>query len=253
MVNRLSAAIIQARMGSTRLPGKVMLPLGGRYEVEHVIDRVRSATEIDEVVVATSTKPADDIVEWCADRAGTTVFRGDEQNVLDRMYRAAMAVGADEVVRITADCPLVHPDVVDAILRRRRDTGADYGSNILERTFPRGLDAEAFTMESFERVHGSASEPAQLEHATKYYHDRSDGFDLINVSSREVFEEPELQGRTDLRLTLDELPDYLLLREVFDGLEYDGSPSFSDAVRYIDENGLSEINASVVQKGAHDG
>lgn len=248
----LTVALIQARMGSTRLPGKVMLPLGDRFEMEHVINRVQQASEIDEVVVATSTKSADDIVEWCAERNGATVLRGDEQNVLDRMYRAAIATNAAEVVRITADCPLIHPRVMDEIVARRRLEGADYAANILERSFPRGLDVEAFSMESFEYVHGRASKPAQLEHVTKYYHDHPDEFELTNVTSEDVFEHPRLQGRTDLRLTLDVLADYLLLWKVFDELDYEDTPTFADVVNHIDKNGLDLINESVVQKGTPD-
>ncbi|AUV81812.1 hypothetical protein C2R22_09265 [Salinigranum rubrum] len=100
-------AVIQARMGSSRLPGKVMLPLDGRHVLEHVVRRTAAATSIDEVVVATSENGADDIIARYAERAGATVFRGSETDVLDRMYHAAKGAEADVVVRITADCPLI--------------------------------------------------------------------------------------------------------------------------------------------------
>ncbi len=239
-------------MGSTRLPGKVMLPLGDHLDLEHVIHRVQRASEIDEVVVATTTKTADDIIEWCSENAGATVFRGDEQNVLDRMYRAAKTVEADEIVRITADCPLIDPTVIDAVVRRRRASNADYVSNILERTFPRGLDVEVFTAESFERVHSHASTSSQLEHVTLYYRDNSDEFEFANVTSAEVFDQEQLQNRTDLRLTLDEAQDYLLLREIFEQVDYENTPQLLDVIEYIDKHGLGEMNETVIQKSTHD-
>lgn len=252
MVQYTTAGIIQARMSSTRLPGKVMLPLGDCFDLEHVIHRVKNATQIDEVVVATSMKQADDIIAWCTNRTDATVFRGDEANVLDRMYRAATAVDAAEIVRITADCPLVDPAVIDRVVTRRREVSADYSANILKRTFPRGLDVEAFSAESFDEVQAHATEPAHLEHVTQYYRDNPEVFDLVNVTSDEVFDEDWLRNRTDLRLTLDEADDYKLVYGLFENLEYELTPSFPEAVRYIDEQELSNVNASVVQKSTDD-
>lgn len=247
-MDRHTAGIIQARMGSTRLPGKVMLPLDDRFELEHVVERVTQATEIDTVVVATSAKTADDIIEWCATEAGVTIFRGDEQDVLDRLYRAAELVDADEIVRLTADCPLLDPAVVDETVASRRSSGADYAANILERTFPRGLDVEVFSRQSFERVHDRATSPDEREHVTLYYRDNPEEFSLANVSSSEVYEDRLLRNRTDLRLTLDEAADYRLLRTVFTGLDYEVTPSTKAAIAYIDDHGLNEINAEVSQK-----
>jgi spore coat polysaccharide biosynthesis protein SpsF len=235
-------------MGSTRLPGKVMLEVGGQYVVKHVLERLNRTNKINNVVLATSKKRADDIIEWVGKQANVTVFRGDEKDVLDRMYRAAKTIEADDVVRITADCPLLAPRVVDAVVTKRREQDADYASNILDRTFPRGLDAEAFTFDSYSRVHEQATRPSHLEHVTPYYLENPDEFDLVNVTSDQVFRDEQLQDRTDLRLTLDELDDYRLLRTVFDGLEYPSTPPFPDVVRYIDEHGLSSINDSVDQK-----
>jgi len=251
-MSTITAAIIQARMGSSRLPGKVLLPLGERFVLEHIIRRVQRAEEIDTVVVATSTKTADDIIEWCGKQNNAVVFRGDEEHVLDRMHRAAVAVQANEVVRITGDCPLISPAVIDRVVTRRREAEADYASNILTRTFPRGLDVEAFSRESFDRVRAGADTAAEFEHVTLRYRNGQGGFDTLNISSEEVFDEYWLQDRTDLRLTLDELADYLLLRTVFENVEYNHSPSFSNVVRYIDEEALAEVNASVAQKKAHD-
>jgi len=154
-----TVAIIQARMGSTRLPGKMMLPLERSHVLTHDIQRVREADTVDEVVVATSTKTADDIVARYANRAGATVFRGSEDDVLDRMFSAATGANAETVVRITGDCPLIDWDVIDAVVDRLATENVDYCSNTVERTFPRGLDVEAFSYESFKHIHENAKEP----------------------------------------------------------------------------------------------
>ncbi|WP_251342949.1 cytidylyltransferase domain-containing protein [Haloplanus halophilus] len=241
-------ATIQARMGSTRLPGKVMLPLAGDHVLTHDVRRVETARTIDEVVVATSTAGADDIVARYAARSGATVTRGSETNVLDRLFKAATATDADIVVRITADCPLLDPETVDTVVECLVNTDADYAANILNRSFPRGLDVEAFTAESFERVHTEASTPSQLEHVTPYYHQNEDQFDLVNVASDAVFDEPWMRDRTDLRLTLDEADDYELLRAVYESVSFDGVLPVREAIRYIDSEELSELNSAIEQK-----
>lgn len=230
-----------------------MLPLGVWYELEQVIYRVEKASEVDKIVVATSDHVSNDIVEWCTRRAGASVFRGQEHNVLDRTFMAAKGADADVIVRITADCPLVHPQVIDMVIKRWQESGADYCSNTIERTFPRGLDVEVFSFESFDFVHRRATESEQLEHVTKYYHDHPEEFSFTNVASEEVFEDTNLCGRTDLRLTLDEFPDYLLLRKVFDRLNYKNTPQFSEVVNFIDQYGLAKINNSVDQKEPRNG
>lgn len=243
-----TVAIIQARMGSTRLPGKVMLPLDGSHILTHDIQRVRKADTVDEVIVATSRKTADDIVARYANRAGATVFRGSEDDVLDRMFSAATEANAETVVRITGDCPLIDWDVINTVVNRLATEEVDYCSNTFERTFPRGLDAEAFTYESFEHIYENAKEPHHREHVTPYYRENCDQYNLVSVTSREVFDEPWMQNRTDLRLTLDEADDYELLRKVYEQIEYDDMASIKNAVTVIDNQSLQKINSSVKQK-----
>lgn len=242
-----TVAIIQARMGSSRLPGKVMLPLDGKHLLEHVVERVSAASEVDEVVVATSTEKSDDIIPGYAAGAGASVIRGSESDVLSRMYEAAVSHDAEAVVRVTADCPLVPPGYLDVIVRRL-DEGYDYVTNGIEKTFPTGITAEAFTFESFEEVRDRSEEPHEREHVTPYYYENPSEFDLYNVTSDEVYEEPRLHDRTDLRLTLDEADDYELIRKVYEGVSYTGLLDLADAVEYIDERGLDSINAHVQQK-----
>ncbi|KTG30924.1 cytidylyltransferase domain-containing protein [Haloferax profundi] len=244
-----TVAVIQARMGSSRLPGKVMLPLDCVHNLERVVSRVLAAKTIDEVVVATTTHARDDIIAQCAPRFGAAVSRGDEQDVLGRMYEAACSHDADIVVRITGDCPLIPPECADAVVEKLQETGADYASNIVERTFPRGFDVEAFTMDSFERVEYHSTEPHQREHVTQLYlNDDTGEFVLANISSHEVYEKDSMQDRSDLRLTLDEAKDYELLRIVYDSVEFEEILDVEEAVSLIDEKGLTEINGDVGQK-----
>jgi spore coat polysaccharide biosynthesis protein SpsF len=240
--------IIQARMGSTRLPGKVMLSLNGEYNLCQIIRRISKSSQIDNTVVTTSIHKQDRIIERYAHRSGAKVYRGSETDVQTRMYDAARQSDADVVVRITGDCPLISPEVIDEVVHQLINSGADYSANILERTFPRGLDVEAFTAESFDRIHEESTEPHHREHVTPYYREREDLFEHVSITSDEVFDEPWMQDRTDLRLTLDEADDYELLRTVYENVPYDEILDIRDAVRYIDENDLSGLNANIKQK-----
>jgi spore coat polysaccharide biosynthesis protein SpsF len=243
-----TVAIIQARMGSSRLPGKVMLPLDGKHVLERDIERVSRADTIDEVVVATSDLKCDDIIERYAERSGATVFRGSESDVLGRMYGAATETGADVVVRITGDCPLISPTCIDTTVRRQHESGVDYASNTIEETLPRGLDVEVFTYETFSHVNQNATAPEEREHVTLYYRRYQEQFEIENVAAPEIFETSRLQERTELRLTLDEADDYELLRRVYEGLNPSGHLSIEKAIAYIDEHELAEINRNVAQK-----
>jgi Spore coat polysaccharide biosynthesis protein F, CMP-KDO synthetase homolog len=160
-----TVATIQARMGSDRLPGKVLLPLGERYILDQVVERVAQAARIDAVVVATSTERADDLIAQLVPSFGAQVHRGSEVDVLARLSAAARAADATRMVRITADCPFIDPVVIDAVVERAVSTDADYTSNTLERTFPRGSSVEVCTMDSLHRPrrgHGAA--PPRARH-----------------------------------------------------------------------------------------
>ena len=243
-----TAAIIQARVGSTRLPGKVMYPLDGRHALDHVVDRVSSADSVNKTIVATSTTKPDDVIEQYAPKIGTNVIRGGESDVLDRFECAIKAHDPDIVLRITGDCPLISPRFIDTSVERIQTENVDYVCAGLERTFPRGLTCEAFTVESFERMSRKANEPRHREHVTPYYRENPDDFDLYNLRSNEVFQEKQLQNRTDLRLTLDEPADYQLLEAVYGEVVYEDLLDVTEVIRYIDENGLGEINEHVEQK-----
>lgn len=241
-------AIIQARMGSTRLPGKVMLPLATDQSITHTIRRVKSAKNVTNTIVATSGRTADDIVARYTNRSGADVFRGSESDVLGRVFNAARSTNADIIVRITGDCPLINPETIDAVTDKVSPGRTQYAANILERTFPRGLDVEAFTFQSFKKVHQEATESHHREHVTPYYHEQEDLFSTESVTSEEVFDEPQFQNRDDLRLTLDEADDYEVLRTIYENVPFDDILPIRNAIRYVDENDLMELNADVEQK-----
>jgi len=241
-------AIIQARMGSTRLPGKMMLPLAGKHVLTHDIHRVSAADRVDDVVVATSKKTADDIVAKYATPAGAEVFRGSESDVLSRMYDAAQVAEANVIVRITGDCPLIDPDTIDAVVTPVVEGSVDYAANTFKRTFPRGLDVEAFSFESFGLINEEATEPHHREHVTPYYLEESDRFTTESIVSTDVFDDLQFQNRDDLRLTLDEADDYEVLRTIYENVPFDEILPTRKAIRYVDEHDLMSLNADVEQK-----
>lgn len=201
-------AIIQARMSSTRLPGKVLMSLGGRPALGVLVDRVKRATSLDEVVVATSTDSSDGVLaEFCAAEKIRCV-RGPLRDVLGRYHLAAEVTGADVIVRITADCPLMDPDVVDAIVQRFRDEHEhiDFASNADDRTFPNGLDVEVFSRSAL-------NEAARVAGAE----DREHVTDFIRRTRRKVTVALPVDLHA-LRYTLDYEDDHRVIASIFDAL-----------------------------------
>ena len=205
-------AIIQARMGSSRLPGKVLLPLSGRPVLAHVVKRARDSGVLDEVVVATTDAPLDDPVAELASKLGAMVFRGSESDVLSRYAGAAETFSADIVVRITADCPLVDPEVLaEMVVRfqdlRKSDQRADVLTNARVRSFPRGLDVEIFTREALNAANAEATAPHQREHVTPFLYENPSRFRIVDQLREE--------DASRYRLTLDTAEDYELLNRIF--------------------------------------
>ncbi|MFN8533056.1 MAG: NTP transferase domain-containing protein [Dehalococcoidia bacterium] len=161
-------ALIQARMSSSRLPGKVLADIAGEPMIVRVVDRVRQAETIDRVAVVTSDQPDDDaLARLCADR-GIPCFRGSLDDVLDRFYRATLAFEGETIVRITGDCPLIDPAVIDRVVRAFELGGCDYATNTLRYTYPDGLDVEVFDRAALARAHAEAVKPSEREHVTPY-------------------------------------------------------------------------------------
>jgi spore coat polysaccharide biosynthesis protein SpsF len=249
-MSQRTIAIIQARMGSSRLPGKVLLPLNCEHVLTHDVRRVRAAETIDKVVIATSTETADDAIKQFGSEHDVPIFRGSETNVQQRMFDTATVHDADIVVRITADCPLIDPDTINTVVSQIQKENAEYASNISKRTFPRGLDVEAFSYESFERVVSTASTQRECEHVTPYYQDNPNEFKSVNIASEEVFDNPKYINRSDIRLTLDEAADYLLLKRIYDEIEYSDIINIREVIDYVDSEELADLNEAVQQKKA---
>ena len=209
-------AIIQARMGSTRLPGKVLLDLIGEPMLVRVVNRASRAQALDHVVVATTVHETDDaIVRLCAER-GWACFRGSEGDLLDRYYRAALAHRADAVVRITSDCPLIEPNIVDRVVREFLDLQpeVDYACNALpQRTFPRGLDVEVMRFDVLERAWREDLNPAWREHVTPYIRRNPDLFRIHGVMNEVDYSE--------MRWTVDAPEDLAFVRHVYDHFGHD--------------------------------
>ena len=200
-------AIIQARMGSSRLPGKSLAEIEGRPMLWHVIQRVKRARLVDRVVVATSTAPADDAIEKMCRENDVPCHRGSENDVLDRFYHAARAEKAAQVVRITADCPLIDPEVIDRVVRRFQRGDLDYASNAMVRSYPDGLDTEIFSFSALERAWHEASKTSEREHVTPYL--RSEKFRTANV------ENDSTSLYQHYRWTVDEAEDLEFIRAVY--------------------------------------
>lgn len=229
-------------MGSTRLPGKVLADINGQPMLWHVVQRARAAREIDEVRVATSMEPANDpLAEWCR-QTGTPCFRGHESDVLDRYCQAARAAGAGVIVRLTADCPLLDPAIVDRVVALRRTHDAHYASNSVQRTYPDGLDAEAFTMAALERAWSEASWASEREHVTPYIWKHPDRFRLAHVT-----QDVDLSG---LRWTVDQPEDLEFVREVS---RYYGSrfPGMVEVLEFLRTH--SDLAARISGRVANEG
>jgi len=239
-------ALVQARMGSSRLPGKVLKDLAGATALSRVLARLRRAETIHEVVVATSTAAGDDaVVAECA-RLGAKVFRGDEQDVLDRYYRAAQQAGADIAVRITADCPLIDPGITDKTVRAFLAERPDYASNALDRTYPRGLDTEVMTMTALDRAWKEATEPYQRAHVTPYLYQAPGRFRVLSVTGDHDY--------GALRWTLDTEPDLDFLRAVYGRFSGRDDFTWTDVVRMLESAPeISAINRAIRQKALHEG
>lgn len=204
-----TVCIVQARMGSERLPGKVLLDIMGKPMLEHIVERLKAAKSLARIVVATTDKPADKPVVALAQRLGIGCFAGDEHDVLSRYLGAAKKYGAETVVRVTGDCPLIDPVTIDRIVEEFRRSGADYVSNTLQRTYPRGLDVEVFSFESLQKADSLAEPGSYREHVTLYMYRHPEEFNLLNVSA-----EPPLD-RSDIRLCVDTKEDFALVDKVY--------------------------------------
>ncbi|MBM4134039.1 MAG: acylneuraminate cytidylyltransferase [Nitrospira sp.] len=211
-----TVAIIQARMGSTRLPGKILARIGAMTVLEHVIAAVRAIENLDDIVVATTTAPQDKAVLDLANRIGVYGFAGHEADVLDRYYQAALRHNAETIVRITADCPFLDPWVSSKVVARFRQGDVDYVSNCRPRSYPDGLDTEVFSFAALSEANMKGRLSSEREHVTPYIWNRPDRFRIASVVHPEDL--------SSMRWTVDEPKDLAFLLAVRDKLE--GEPPY---------------------------
>jgi glutamate-1-semialdehyde 2,1-aminomutase/spore coat polysaccharide biosynthesis protein SpsF len=214
-------------MGSSRFPGKVLEDLAGHPMLWHVVNRVRRAKTIERIVVATTDQPVDDPIARFCEGEGIGCFRGSEQDVLDRFYQAARANLADVIVRITADCPLIDPEVIDKVLARFQAGDCDYACNIIRYTYPDGLDTEVFSFAALERAWREASKPSEREHVTPYL--RTERFRIANVES-EIPVSP-----AQYRWTVDHPADLDFVRLVYAAFSANGEFGFREVFDLLKE------------------
>lgn len=200
-------AIIQARCGSTRFPNKVFALIDGKPLLWHVVNRLKYATKIDDIIVATTVSEKDDkIEEWCKEN-NVHCFRGSEENVLNRYYSASEAFPSDYVVRITADDPFKEPKVIDAVITKLIEEGYDHVTNNLPPSFPEGLDCEAFKKSALDRSEKEAETAFEREHVTQYIYHHPEIFKIGNVSNPE--------NLSYLRWTVDKDVDFEMVKAVY--------------------------------------
>jgi len=235
-------AVVPGRMGSSRYPGKTMADLAGHPSLWHIVERLKRATLLDGIIVATTVDPGDDAIRACATDTEVPCFSGSAEDVMDRTLRAAHSVGAATIVTVTGDCPLVDPAVVDKVVAAYEQQAPDYASNrLFGYKYPIGLDVEAYTVATLENVEQIASEPRDREHVTLYYYEHPDEFDLLGI-------EPEdHQRRPELRLTLDTAADLELIRAIYDHF-WPTTFGLDDVLAFLDERPeLAAINRDVNQ------
>lgn len=220
--------IVQARMGSSRLPGKVLKKIAGKPILGYVIERLRQCENLDKIIIATSVKENDNEIEEFCKLQKVKCFRGSEKDVLARYFNCASFYKLDAIVRITADCPLLSPKVVDMAVNLFKQSDCDYVSNTVERAFPKGLDVEVFSFEALKKAFENAVKPEEREHVTIYIYHNPDKF------KQKYFSDESLK-RPELKLCIDTKNDFTVVEKIF--LHFDNPlVRVQDAIKFLDEN-----------------
>lgn len=241
--NQNKIAIVQARSGSTRLPGKIFKTLAGKPMIWHIVDRLSHAKMLDKIIIATTTLFEDDLVEQFCNINNISFYRGSSNDVLSRYYETAKIYNADIVIRVTSDCPVIDPVIIDAMLMQFiQEDHIDYLSNTLDRTFPRGLDAEIFTFATLEKTFKETKLDYEQEHVTPYIYHNPDKFNIKNYANE-----------TDLssyRWTVDTAEDFRLIEEIYSCLYLQGKIFlFKDILQLLENRpDLTKINQEIRQK-----
>ena len=238
-------ATIEARMTSSRLPGKVLLPVLGKPVLHHLVTRLRAVPSLDEIVLATTVNATDDVLETFAKEEAIGCFRGSEDDVMSRVIGAAESANADVVVEITGDCPIIDPELVEQTIRMFKAHDADYVSNSLIRSYPDGMDTQVFRLETLKRSAGMTNDPLDREHVSRHICKHPELFRHVHLIAPPSLHWPELG------LTLDEDADYRLLKKIIETL-VSKDPLFTclDVVCLLKQNtDWLDINRTVVRRG----
>ena len=222
-------------MGSTRLPGKVLKPLGNKFALEILLARLSASVKIDTICVATSTLKADNILCDAVLQLGIPVYRGSENDVLSRFYEVAKHYEADIIVRITGDCPLIDPTLVTKIIDMFEENNVDYVSNINPPTFPDGLDVEVFSFKCLRTSHFEATSTYDREHVTPYM--RAGAFKTLNYRSNVDF--------SHLRITLDHAEDLIVINNIIENFSPNTYFDYMSIIEYLDKNSLISLKNSM--------
>ncbi len=244
--NKRIVATIEARMTSSRFPGKVLMEACGKPMLQHMIERLQRVPSLDGIVVATTGNDADVPIVNLAQRMGVGFFQGSEYDVLLRVLHSARAYDIDVIVEMTGDCPLIDPVLVEDCIRGYQVAGVDYVSNVLERTYPRGMDTQVFATEVLADVADRTDDPEDHEHVSIFIYSHPEIYSLKNMAGP-----PELTN-PGLGLTLDTPEDLELIRRIFEIL-YPDNPNFTlaDILAVLKDNpALTELNAHVRRKHA---
>lgn len=238
-------AIIEARMGSSRLPGKTLKDLSGEPLIKRVYDRVNCSDILDIIVLAMSDNPKDDVLENYALKHNIKYFRGSEKNVLKRVLYAAKKFSIKNIVELHGDNPFLDPNIIDSTIKIFDDNCCDYISNTIEKTFPMGLRVQVFSTQSLEYIYHNVNDPAVNEHVSLYYYENPDKYKIKNVIA------PENIRRPEIRLTIDTLEDYVLACKIYKIIMKKGIfPNFKtkDLIDIIDKYNIPLINIDVKSK-----
>ena len=240
-----TVATIEARMTSSRLPGKVLLNAAGKPMLKHLINRLQAVPSLDQIVLATTVNATDDVLEEFARQAGIECYRGSEEDVMQRVVEAGAHSNADIIVEITGDCPIIDPQIVEQTIRMFHANKVDYVSNAYVRSYPIGMDTQVFLLETLKRSQSMTKDPLDHEHVTLHICKHPEEFSQVHLVAP-----PELFW-PDLGLTLDEQSDYELLKKI---IEYfgDENPLFSclDVIKLLlQKPEWVDINRDVYRKG----
>lgn len=234
-------ALIQARLGSIRLPGKTLMLIEGKSLLGHLVNRIKASRYVNDIVIATTTNERDNAIVEFAKAENLKIYRGSEDDVLDRFYQASVLYRLETIVRVTPDCPMLDPDVMDIVISKFSEGNYDYVSNVITPTFPDGLDTEVFSFRTLEKTWHEARLPSEREHVTAYILKHPELFRQFNVKR-------EGEDISWMRWTVDTQKDLEFVKEIFIRLKGRGIFHMDDVIEVLRENpDLLKINSGIIR------